>query len=145
MTEDSVRLVAIDPGEHIGFAFFIDDFLKTSGMFRNKHDAIEVLFNMITEFAPDELIVEDYRLYPWKAMEQSWSQLDTPRLIGIIEHWAWKNELPLILQPATAKQAFPDARLEKMDMYVPNNHTRDAIRHGLYRIRFGRKKNAQEK
>lgn len=132
------KLVAIDPGRTNGFAFFEGETLQLSGYIKNSHEAINRMFELILTFAPDELVVESFRLYPWKAQQQFWSDFETAEIIGIIKHWAWEQKIPVIMQPASNKQPFPDERLRKMNVYVPNNHARDAVRHGLYRLRFGK-------
>lgn len=134
------KIAAIDPGEHIGFAFFDDKYsTQLTGTVQGEDEALDVLFDLIKSFRPDTLVVEAFRLYPHKALQQSWSTMRTPEIIGVIKYWARQNDYPVVLQPASCKQAFPDERLRKMGLYVPNVHARDAIRHGLYRQRFGKK------
>ncbi|PWA11086.1 hypothetical protein DCC39_10330 [Pueribacillus theae] len=136
--ENHKRIVAIDPGKSNGFAFFEGEELHLSGVFMNIPEAIERMFYLIDYYSPDELVIESFRLYPWKAKQQFWSDFETPEIIGVLKHWAWNRELPVIMQPASNKQPFPDERLRKMNVYVTNGHARDAIRHGLYRVRFGK-------
>lgn len=132
------KLVAIDPGKTIGFAFFNGEELQLSGFFNNSYSAISRMFELILMFEPDELVIESFRLYPWKAKEQYWSDFETPEIIGIIKYWAWNQNIKIVMQPASNKIPFPDERLRKLNVYVPNNHARDAVRHGLYRIKFGK-------
>lgn len=133
------KIVAIDPGGTIGFAVVTGEKLDVCGTFRNEPEAVDTLLSTIEEHDPAEIVIEAFRLYPWMAKTQSWSTFETVEVIGTIKHWAWQHGYPVIMQPAANKQPFPDARLEKMDMYVPNEHARDAIRHALYRQRFGQK------
>lgn len=141
--EPNNRIAAIDPGKSIGFAFFTGDDLELSGVYQNEHDALESLFHFLKIHDPKEIVIESFRLYPWKAKLQFWSDFETPEVIGIIKHWAWLNKYPVILQPASCKKPFPDERLKQMGYYRPNDHTRDAVRHGLYRLRFGKTKEAK--
>lgn len=129
------KLVAIDPGPHLGFAFLKGENLHLSGMLNYTYENLEYLLDLILSFEPDEIVIEDFQLFPWKATAQSWSKMETPRIIGSLEYWAYKHEIPVVYQPPSSKQAFPDARLKKMGVYVSNDHARDAVRHGLYRIR----------
>lgn len=141
MTKLSKKLFSLDPGKTNGFAFFKGEDLRLAGWFLNEHETIEdIIANEVVPFSPDEIVMESFRLYPWKAKNQFWSDFVTTEVIGIIKHFAWKNDIPVVMQPASNKQPFPDERLKKMGVYVPNNHARDAIRHGLYRLRFGKEK-----
>ena len=137
-----MKLVAIDPGRHTGFACFEGENVQLSGMFLDDYPNVKSFFEVVKSFHPDEIVIESFRLAPQKATAQFWDEMLTPQLIGIFRYWAWENQLPVILQPPTAKQAFPDERLKKMGLYVDVIHTRDAIRHGLYRLHFGRRKSA---
>lgn len=139
---ENFKVMAIDPGKHIGFAYMEGTELKTAGVLLSEYSNLEMLFDAMLTFNVDEVVVEDFKLYPWKSMEQSWSQMETPRIIGIIEYWGWKNGIPIILQPASVKQAFPDERLKCEGYYVENKHARDAIRHALYYLKFGRREYA---
>lgn len=138
------KVVAIDPGPHLGFAFLKGQNLHLSGVLHYDYGNLEYLFDLITSFRPDELVIEDFLLFPNKAMAQSWSKMETPRIIGSLEYWAWKQEIPIIYQPPASKQAFPDERLKRMGVYVQNIHARDAVRHGLYRIRYRRDKRGKK-
>lgn len=135
-----MRLVAIDPGRHTGFAFFDDERVEISGMFLDDYPNVKHFLEIVEDYKPDEIVIESFRLAPQKATAQFWNEMLTPQLIGIFRFWAWDNNFPVILQPPSVKQAFPDARLKKIGLYVDVIHTRDAIRHGLYRLHFGRKK-----
>lgn len=132
------KIVAIDPGRSSGFAFFVGEELRLSGFFKNEYRAVERMLELINSFDPDELIIESFRLYPWKAQQQFWSDFETTEIIGILKYWAWQVDIPVIMQPASNKQPFPDERLQRMNVYVTNGHARDAIRHALYRQRFGK-------
>lgn len=104
-----------------------------------------------------KVICESYRLQPGKAKQQSWSSLETPQLIGYLRMSAWNLEMPFILQDPAIKARFSDTVLVEMGIAEPkngrlyiqgrptNNHMRDAIRHGLYYLRYGVKKNVERK
>lgn len=91
------------------------------------------------------LVVENYRLQMNKAMQQSWSELETPQLIGVIRYMNhmylgmhWEEQSPSI------KSRFADDVLVNMGILkkrgnryyfqggTTNDHMRDALRHGLY-------------
>lgn len=136
------RRVSIDPGtKHTGFSFFDGKEMKLSGVIESTNDNLSTFLSQVAVFQPKEIVIEAFTLFPWKSKEQSWNTLRVVEVIGIIKYWAWKKDFPVVVQPPSFKQAFPDKRLKRDGFYVPNIHARDSIRHGLYRIRFGRKKN----
>ena len=99
----------------------------------------------------DYVVYETYRLQHGKALQQTWSELETPQLIGIIRHECWYSSIVCVGQNPSIKSRFPDsllvetgiAQLRKGRHYIKghktNDHERDAIRHGLYFLRYGRK------
>lgn len=134
----SVKIIAIDPGtKNTGFALFDHLSLLGAGVIGSKNHDIDVLFDLIQIKDVQTIVLELFHLFPFKAKEQSWDQLRVVQVIGIIKYLAEKQSIPVILQEPNKKQAFPDARLTKDGYYVPNNHARDAIRHGLYFFKFG--------
>lgn len=126
------RLVSIDPGEHTGLAFWDRGHYLFGEMVLLDGFVWSDVFRQIEKFCPKVLVMEDFRLYPWKAKEQSWSQLKTPQLIGVIKYWAFQHRIPLVLQPASIKTNYPDAYLTKLSNSATIIHVRDSIRHGLY-------------
>lgn len=95
---------------------------------------------------PHTLIVEDYRLYNTPATSasvQSFSQMETPRLLGIIEQTAEMNQIPIVFQMANTTKPYSDDKLEKLGIIKKeknrwwfrdqaiNDHERSALRHLL--------------
>lgn len=95
---------------------------------------------------PHTLIVEDYRLYNTAATGaavQSFSQMETPRLLGIIEQTAQMNSIPIVFQMAASTKPYTDDKLEKLGLLkkeknrwwfegtAVNDHERSALRHLL--------------
>ena len=106
------------------------------------------------------IVCESYRLQPGKAKQQSWSSLETPQLIGAMRMYNHLEEMlqhNFVLQDPAIKARFSDEVLvelgiaEKIGKYyyilgrMTNLHERDAIRHGLYYLRYGVKKNVERK
>jgi hypothetical protein len=103
-----VRMVSIDPGEvHCGTAFWLGakcyDVVEYSpgGLFASmekwlRHDSVDVI------------VVEEFRLYPNKANEQSYSSMGTPEVIGVIKYLVARfgkdGSVKLVFQPATIKK-----------------------------------------
>lgn len=95
---------------------------------------------------PHTLIVEDYRLYNTAATGaavQSFSQMETPRLLGIIEQTAVMNKIPVVFQMANTTKPYSDDKLQKLGIITKeknrwwfkgqaiNDHERSALRHLL--------------
>jgi hypothetical protein len=111
--------------------------------------------DLIKHLAPDYIVVEDYLLYANKSQSQINSRFETSRLIGAIELYCWTNNIPLRFQKASdVKQRFTDERLVQGNYIskssscsryfaagvLATGHIRDAIRHGVYFVKFKLKK-----
>lgn len=104
------------------------------------------------------IVCEDYILYANKANSQINSRMETPKLIAIIQNFAYTLELPFKLQlAALVAKRWNDEILEYKGYiqkygkrsYVLNHvdykhnlsqHERDAIRHALHYSYFGKDK-----
>jgi hypothetical protein len=159
------KVLCFDPsGNHAegngttGWAVFIDGQLTNFGEIKaSDYSRAEAYWSahaqLIHNLKPTVVVYETYRLRAGKAMEQSWSQLETPQLIGVIRYAAFRYGSDCVGQDPSLKERFKDHILihlgiaEKSDggrMYImgrqTNVHMRDAIRHGLYFHRFGKGK-----
>jgi hypothetical protein len=101
---------------------------------------------LIVKQPVDVIIVEDYRLYNTAktgASVQSFSQLETPRLLGILETTAYNNGKKVVWQMANVTTPYSDDKLEKLGVIKKvknrwyfkenalNDHERSALRHLL--------------
>lgn len=102
------------------------------------------------------VIIEDFTLDPRRAMQQSHSKMETPKLIGILQLYCKQNNIPYKMQRAVeVKNRWTDHILEykkyivkKNKMYYLPEHTRpisrhckDAIRHAVHFATFYNKEN----
>lgn len=133
-------VLAIDPGEvHVGIALF----KRGSGGRGAYCDyAIEVTpAEMILRLENDpyeKLIVEEFRLYPWKMAEQGFSQIKTAELIGVIRYIARKRHIEVVQQPASIKQACEGILRAKgvvLQSRGHGPHAKDAELHGFFFFR----------
>ena len=101
---------------------------------------------------PDIVIVmEDFTLDPRRAMQQSHSKMETPKLIGIIQLYCQQNNIKYAMQRAVdVKTRWADHILEykkyifkKNRMYYiaesttpMSRHCKDAIRHAVHYATF---------
>jgi hypothetical protein len=100
-----------------------------------------MVFDKILEkFQPDVLIVENYRIYPWKLKQHSFSNVPTLQYIGAIRMAAQVRKIKVVFQMAQlAKQFCTDGKLRAWKLYNNGHkHANDAIRHGCYYLLFAR-------
>lgn len=112
--------------------------------------------NMINHFYrkyKDEMIVviENFILYQDKALSQSNSQMETCRLLGLLQWFLWKHNIPYSLQRATdVKHRWSDDLLAReqiiykdrgywkhtdSNISLSSPHIRDAFRHAIHYCR----------
>lgn len=96
------------------------------------------------------IVMEDFMLNPKRALQQSYSKMETPKLIGVIQLACAKNNWPLKMQlPVEAKSRWPDSFLERKHLIIKSNkgyttkfgqtisrHEKDAIRHAVHYATF---------
>lgn len=101
------------------------------------------------------VVIEDYRLDPERAAAQFYSQLETPKLIGVLQYNLYRWGIPHMLQQAAVvKKRWSDEILLKKGLFtcgegnrvryfyydgvLTNNHKRDAFRHAWHAYAFGK-------
>lgn len=156
------RILVFDPSGNFsdregkgttGWALFNNDTLAEFGRIEAKdYDSVESYWHThLLEVPTDTIVCESYKLQPGKAMQQSWSALETPQLIGYLRMTAWVNDIPFVFQDPSIKTRFSDEILVHMGIaekrggkhYIMGKpsviHERDAIRHGLHYLKYGKK------
>lgn len=157
-------LIALDPSGNssaregdgtTGIAWFIDgELLRVSSIPSSDFDSTEAYWTMIGSIikTADTVVCESYRLFASKAKQQIGSSLETPQLIGYLRMVCWEQSVPFILQDPAIKIRFADDVLVEtevverrgeryyIDGVLTNIHGRDAVRHGLYYLKYGVKK-----
>ena len=121
---------AFDPGETTGWSVFNLDGVQ---IYYGQSKGRDALYATLAEIgAVPHVVIEDYRLFQSKALQQSGSRLETVRVIGAIESWATLNKSRITLQPSNIKSI-----ASLWSGVVPkgahkNNHHVDAFNHGYY-------------
>ena len=102
----------------------------------------DAVIGAIADSRADYAVVEHYVLYNHKALQQSYSELETSQLLGAIRYACSTFFIPVTLQKASeAKGRFPDRVLQakgwlddknRHNGKATNPHKRDALRHWLY-------------
>lgn len=135
------KLLSLDPGETTGWALFQNLELHSAGQIKEA-PVMPHVANYILTTRPDIVVCEDYKVYHWKCAQHSWSNLFTPRLLGVIEHTCITADppIPLVFQMAGVVKGFcSDEKLKQWHYYKTSQpHARDAIRHGCYWLLFGK-------
>jgi hypothetical protein len=136
-----------------GWASFEDGELKwfkdiSAKEFNSLEEYFDAHRKLIVAIAPDEIVIEDYKLFGHKAKEQSWSALETPQLIGFLRMICYTQDIKLIFQSPKDKVRVADPQLERLGIIQKmgnsywcmgrktNLHQRDAIRHGVFYHRY---------
>lgn len=141
------RILSIDPGEvHCGTALWLGG--KCVSVKEYAPGALfAYLEDMLRSQSLDLVVMEEFRLYPWKAVEQGFSQLKTVETIGVVRYLVarWGMTIPLIEQPALIKKPTEGhmraggvkhrAVVEKA-----GGHCKDAESHGYWYLHYGGKK-----
>lgn len=134
-------VLSIDPGEVTGFAIFTNNAeFVLSGNIRKDNLAI---YNLLKSYSNLTVIIERFRMFPWKYRSLVWSTLYPIKVIGAIEGYCELLQISFVEQDPTAKKFYTDKKLRKLKLYRKRDfsaHERDAIRHALYYLHFKLKK-----
>ena len=125
------RFVAIDPGSvHCGVAIF-----EKGACVETVELKPQDLFRMMEHTEVDGVVMEEFRLYPWKAKEQTFSPLGTVETIGVVKYLCRKRGFVYVMQSAQIKTptaAQLNARGVRFRSVGAGPHCRDAELHGWY-------------
>ena len=142
-TPDEGHIVlCFDPGHTTGWAVFRGFKLIDCGEIDTTDipRSVEPITSLFASWQPDVVVIEDYRVYDWRAKHHAGSDLLTTRVIGCIETLCVQHFIrSIVKQPAhMAKKFCTDKKLRYWDFYHKGSkHTNDAIRHGCYFLVFG--------
>lgn len=161
-----MRVLCLDPSGNYkegegttGWALFVDGKLIEFGRVEAKHHPSQesywaAISGLMSKFVLDTVVCESYRLFEHKAKQQSWSELETPQLIGHLRMACWYRNIKLVFQDPNDKVRVADEQLVKMGVLEKKGnkyyclgrptviHERDAIRHGIFYHRYGKGKQA---
>ena len=93
----------------------------------------------LTDLPIKRIVLENFRLYPWKAQALRFDEFRTVRLIGALQFMARKYDLEFHTQPALIKEQAELGGVESFFLrpLTENRHTNDAMRHWWYYVMFG--------
>lgn len=125
-------MIAIDPGDkHCGVAVFDE---ATGDCVKAGTFSPPALIERLERTKHGVWVVEEFKLYPWKARQQAYSQMLTAQLIGVITYLAEKGDHDLYMQSASVKKiAMGHLRATRAGVLLPGDtHSHDAQLHGWY-------------
>lgn len=125
-----ILYMGIDPGKHNGVCIYDAKFYLMQ-MFTVMSDDMVIFLDQFDNITT--CVIEDYRLFPNKAKQQIYSDMETSRVIGRVEAWAERGKIRLIKQPSKIKPT-GYAWLGKKPLPKSNsrNHELDAHVHFMY-------------
>lgn len=139
------KILCIDPGGTTGIAFFennkLDSVAQIPGYIHGTTTIDwESIEQLLESYQPNVIVCEEYLVYAHKLEEHTFSKIPTLRIIGFIQYWAWKHNVPLYFQTAQMAKGFcTDAKLKQWGFWQKGmRHSRDAIRHGCYFLCFSK-------
>lgn len=160
-----MKILTLDPSGNFsknegdgttGWAIFDYGELKDFGdIASSDHKRIEEYWLAISDLIDlsiDVVVCESYRLFAGKATAQSNSMMETPQLIGYLRMHCYKWQIPIVFQDPKDKARVTDPILVRQDVFQKkgnkhyclgrstNLHMRDAIRHGIYFLKYGKVK-----
>jgi hypothetical protein len=138
------EIIGLDPGETTGVSVWT----RTGSEFQVQSFQINTSiiewgvdkFNILLQRSPGKcVVIENYRVYSWKAKIHSWQELLTPRLIGVAETFCRLGSIPIVKQMAQQGKSFAtDDKLEQWGLYLKGRpHAMDATRHVCQLLLFG--------
>lgn len=93
--------LGIDPGDTTGWAYFDE-----SGQFQSFGQEKYLDFMDTLVGWPDNIgtiVIEDFKLFQWKAKQQSGSTMVASQVIGAVTLWARTRGVIVVKQPASVK------------------------------------------
>jgi hypothetical protein len=116
--------ISIDPGETSGITTWNDSgnpIHYNEFDIPNLHKFLDWLEQIKTDFLR-KIIIEEYRLYQSKALQQSGSHLETVQVIGMIKRCNYKLNLPDVVEVRADSK---DIAAKWSGVKLPKGHTPD--------------------
>lgn len=128
-------ILVFDPGESTGWVFLSAGGEISGGTCGREHRQVA---DLITNWAPDVIVVERFNLYPGMAKSMSWNSFYPCEVIGVIRYFADVTRTKYVEQaPSVKKYAGglgDDWEYLKQKCFV-TEHTKDAYLHLKYFLR----------
>lgn len=127
------RIIATDPGKHMGYAIFVDGLQKEIGVVHGE----EEIWPWLIQQKCDLMIIEDYKLRDEKhgGFDHQFQSLFPSQVIGALKFYCSIRGIPYVLQQPQIKYAACPLLFGKPYEKKSNKHHIDAVLHGLYWIK----------
>lgn len=128
-----MKRLAIDPGDkHVGWCHDLFRELE-AGEWSNEASIAEIM-RLLEENTVDEVVLEEFALYPWENHRQALSRMLTPQLIGQIKLVAGEHGVEVVEQQASIKKPTrAQLRGRGIKQIGKGPHAKDAELHYYYR------------
>jgi hypothetical protein len=125
-----MKILAVDPGDsHVGVAQYDDGEVTAEEV--AAADWLPRFAGLVVEL--DQVVVEEFRLYPGSAPALSWSPMRTVEMIGVIRWLCSCAGVPITLQSAAAKQPTrAQCKARGIEWKHKSGHASDALLHLYY-------------
>lgn len=132
-----VKYLGIDPGRSNGICGY-DIKYYLMFMFTIHSDDMTLFMHCFDNV--DTCVMESFRLFPNKVREQTYSDMETSRVIGRVESWVELKKVDLVTQsPSIKVTGYKWIGKKPLPKSNPSNHEMDAHVHFMYwAIRTGR-------
>ena len=101
------------------------------------------LEELIIKINPQVIIYEQFKLYPWRAKDQSWSEMETVQVIGVLHYLCEKYNKIVKGQGANEKKLVRPKAIAMLKAYGNksrySDHSIDALTHALVYLRKEKK------
>ena len=133
-TKPPTLMLAIDPGVNVGYCYFKKGVVWKKGIISGMDNFMGWLQEQWNpDFPVNQIVLEEFRLYKWKALQQSGSDMVTSQVEGMVRIWARMHNIPLEIQRPT--EALPLGKLYSQ-VPMPRDHKKShdisALYHGTY-------------
>lgn len=129
-----MRIAGIDPGGTTGLVI-VEEPMKIIAFHEEKK--MDNILSWLTQQQPDEVVCEEYQIYPDKAKAQSWKNPPSPQVIGAVKVWCNIAGVPFVSQGAAQRKRITHNILKTANLFTPGQtHITDALCHALYRLWF---------
>lgn len=125
-----MRLLGVDPGGTNGLAWFNLEY-QLEGFTQVKLDDLPDWLEEHTP-KPDLIIIENYRLWKHRAIQQAGSSLPAAQAIGMVKSYATRNKIKIEEQSPQILQNAQKMSQMKMPGDHTNSHWVSAYLHGYW-------------
>lgn len=133
-----MKIAGIDPGrKKTGMALLEIRDADVMCLGAAEARTLEEVLEYLDSWRPDVIVIEAFRLYPWKSQALIWDSMLPSQIIGAIKAWVAKKEGVLVLeQPASMRKIAQrhTREIEKAPMFRGKPHAKDALRHAMWYV-----------